>query len=174
MTAKYKVNKKQMIDIVEAYRQRAYVEEMDLMGKLGGTVGILEALNVDPDVGISSSSLDERTAVFGTHHKEPATGDTFCSMVAAALDDFMLKLLIVCATFSIVVDMSFAASDPDPTKLQTAWIEGFAIFVAVAIVSLVSAWSDYQKQTQFLEQQKLEELSKKVSYNFKILIVFVF
>jgi len=161
MTAKYKVNKKQMIDIVEAYRQRAYVEEMDLMGKLGGTVGILEALNVDPDVGISSSSLDERTAVFGTHHKEPATGDTFCSMVAAALDDFMLKLLIVCATFSIVVDMSFAASDPDPTKLQTAWIEGFAIFVAVAIVSLVSAWSDYQKQTQFLEQQKLEELSKK-------------
>jgi hypothetical protein len=33
-------------------------------------------------------------------------------MVKAALDDLMLKVLIVCAFFSIVVDMSFAAGDP--------------------------------------------------------------
>ena len=66
-------------------------------------------------------------------------------MVFAALEDFMLKLLLVCAFFSIVVDMTFAAADPDPAKLKTAWIEGFAIFMAVAVVSLVSAWSDFKK-----------------------------
>jgi len=168
MSAKYKVQKKQLIDIVEAYRQRSYVEEMDIIKKLGGTQGLLNALNVNPDVGISATSLDERTAVFGSHHKDPPTGDTFCSMVLGVLDDFMLKLLLVCATFSIIVDMSFAATDPDPDKIKTAWIEGFAIYMAVAIVSLVSAWSDYQKQAQFLAQQQLEELSKNVSYNFPI------
>jgi hypothetical protein len=82
-------------------------------------------------------------------------------MVLAALDDFMLKLLIVCAIFSICVDMGFSWNKPE--KLKTAWIEGFAILMAVAVVSLVSAWSDYKKEGQFLAQQKLEELSQTVS-----------
>jgi len=71
-------------------------------------------------------------------------------MVLAALDDFMLKLLIVCAIFSIAVEVGFNIKDTE--KLKTAWIEGFAILVAVAVVSLVSAWSDYKKEGQFLEQ----------------------
>ena len=84
-------------------------------------------------------------------------------MVKAALDDLMLKVLIVCAFFSIVVDMSFAAGDPTGQKLKTAWIEGFAILTAVAVVSLFSAWSDYNKEKQFLEQQQLDADSKIVS-----------
>jgi hypothetical protein len=61
-------------------------------------------------------------------------------MVLGALDDFMLKLLSVCACFSIVVDMGFAWGTD---KMATAWIEGAAIFLAVIVVSHVSAWSDY-------------------------------
>jgi len=82
-------------------------------------------------------------------------------MVLAALDDFMLKLLIVCAIFSIVVEIGFNINNPE--KLKTAWIEGFAILVAVAVVSLVGAWSDYKKEGQFMEQQKLEEDGKIVT-----------
>jgi magnesium-transporting ATPase (P-type) len=85
-------------------------------------------------------------------------------MVLAALDDFMLKLLIVCAIFSIVVEVGFNINKPE--KLKTAWIEGFAILVAVAVVSLVGAWSDFKKEGQFLEQQKLEEGGKTVSIYF--------
>jgi len=86
-------------------------------------------------------------------------------MILEALDDFMLKLLIVCACFSIIVEMSFASSDEDPSKLKTAWIEGFAILSAVACVSFVTAWSDFKKEGQFLKQQMLEENSKIVSKN---------
>jgi hypothetical protein len=82
-------------------------------------------------------------------------------MVKAALEDFMMRLLIVCAIFSIGVEVGFNINDPD--KLATAWIEGFAILVAVAVVSLVSAWSDYKKEGQFMEQQKLEDKTKTVS-----------
>ena len=113
--------------------------------------------------------MEARTIVFGTHHKDPPVGTGFWHMVLEALDDFMLKLLIVAACFSIAVDCGFAAKDPE--KLKTAWIEGFAILCAVACVSLVSASSDYQKEQQFLKQQKLEENSKVVSILTRFLFV---
>jgi hypothetical protein len=68
-------------------------------------------------------------------------------LLLAALDDFMLKILIVCAIFSIVVDMSFAK----PEHRKFAWIEGTAILFAVAVVSGVTAWSDWKKEAQFLK-----------------------
>ena len=102
--------------------------------------------------------------MFGTNFKELPGRTGFCNMVCAALDDFMLKLLIVCAFFSIVVEIGFNIKNPE--KLKTAWIEGFAILVAVAVVSLVGAWSDYKKEGQFLEQQKIDNDSKMVSEAF--------
>jgi Ca2+-transporting ATPase len=54
----------------------------------------------------------------------------------------MLKLLIACAVFSIVVDMSFAA----PEDRSHAWAEGAAILLAVSVVSLVNACSNYSKE----------------------------
>jgi hypothetical protein len=71
----------------------------------------------------------------------------------------MLQVLIVCAVFSITVDMSFAT----PHERAHAWIEGTAILIAVATVSFVTAWSDYSKEKQFLKQQSIAELAKTVS-----------
>lgn len=170
--ANFKVEKRKLIDICDAYKRRKYIEDLDiLVNELGGVDGLLDALQVeDYNKGISADSLDVRERVFGTNHKEPPGRTGFCNMVLAALDDFMLKLLIVCAIFSIIVEIGFNINDP--AKLATAWIEGFAILVAVAVVSLVSAWSDYKKEGQFLEQQKLEELSKNVSSIFKMRFIF--
>jgi P-type E1-E2 ATPase len=68
----------------------------------------------------------------------------------------MLKILIAAAIFSIIVDTSFAT----PETIGHAWVDGTAILMAVAVVSGVTAWSDYKKEGQFLEQQRLEEGSK--------------
>jgi len=70
----------------------------------------------------------------------------------------MLQVLIVCAIFSITVDMSFATSH----ERGHAWIEGTAILIAVAVVSFVTAWSDYSKEKQFLLQQEIAEMAKTV------------
>lgn len=153
-----------MMDLVDRYRKRKYCEEIEVVrDEHKGTEGMLKALDSDINEGIKAQSLDIRKQVFGSHEKPKPELHSFCSMVRAALDDLMLQVLIVCAVFSIVVDMSFAASDPTGEKFKTAWIEGFAILTAVAVVSLFGAWSDYNKEKQFLEQQKLDMASKIVS-----------
>jgi Ca2+-transporting ATPase len=53
----------------------------------------------------------------------------------------MLKILLGCACLSIVIDMSLA----DKSHRAKAWIEGFAIFVAVLVVSLVGSYNDWSK-----------------------------
>jgi len=63
-------------------------------------------------------------------------------LLKEALDDFMLKILIGCAVFQLIIEMSSADED----ELSHAWIEGFAILLAVAVVSLVTAGSDFKKE----------------------------
>ena len=148
---------------------------------LGGIEAIFDKLDLDPLCGASANSLAQREMAFGTNYKAPPQRTGFFTLLYQALDDFMLKLLIVCAIIQIVIDMSFA----DPHELAHAWIEGFGILVAVAIVSLVTAWSDYSKEEQFLKQQSLAESTKTVSLllfylpqalyflNFCLIILFV-
>ena len=63
----------------------------------------------------------------------------------------MLRLLLVCACISISIDMGFA--EPHERShgiylilIMKAWIEGFAIFVAVFVVASVGSWNDYKKE----------------------------
>lgn len=72
-----------------------------------------------------------------------------------ALEDFMLKLLLVCAVISVCFDMGFA---DDNNARKTAWIEGAAIFAAVFIVASVGSYNDYKKEEQFM---KLSAISEK-------------
>lgn len=94
------------------------------------------------DQGITTASLDGRRKKFGTSFKDPPERSAFCQLLLEALDDFMLKILIGCAIFQLVIEMSTAKKE----DLAHAWIEGFAILLAVAVVSLVGAGSDYKKE----------------------------
>lgn len=64
----------------------------------------------------------------------------------AALDDFMLKVLMVAAVCSITFDMILADAD----HRNMAWIEGFAIMVAVFVVASVGSFVDWKKEVQFV------------------------
>jgi len=119
---------------------------------------MLAGLKTSVEMGISSNSLQGRNRVFGTHKKEPPERTGFCTMLLEALDDFMLKILIGCAIFQLIIEMSTA----EPEDLSHAWIEGFAILLAVAVVSLVGAGSDFKKEGQFLKQQLIAEATKNV------------
>ena len=62
-------------------------------------------------------------------------------MWLGALDDLMLKILIVAAIVSMVISMIF-----EEENKFIACIEGGAILVAVLVVSGVTAWNDYKKE----------------------------
>ncbi len=52
-----------------------------------------------------------------------------------------MRILIVASILSISIEVGTADAD----HRSTAWIEGFAVMVAVAICATVSAVNDYQK-----------------------------
>lgn len=56
----------------------------------------------------------------------------------------MLRLLLVAGVVSIILEMIFHADNR-----SVAWIEGFAIILAVFIVVLVTAINDRKKELEF-------------------------
>jgi len=64
---------------------------------------------------------------------------TLFDLFTDALNDFTLKILIVAAFVSIIVEMIMS------DHKDTAWIEGFAILVAVLISSGITTGNDYSK-----------------------------
>jgi len=61
----------------------------------------------------------------------------------------MLKVLMVAAVFSITFDMILAT----PEHRKHAWIEGFAIMVAVLIVASVGSFVDWKKEVAFVKSR---------------------
>ena len=53
-----------------------------------------------------------------------------------------MRVLMVAAIISIVIEVATATD----SHRSTAWIEGFAILVAVAVCANVTAINDYQKE----------------------------
>jgi magnesium-transporting ATPase (P-type) len=96
--------------------------------------------------------LEKREEHFGSNRKKPNTVTPFFKLFFGALDDFMLKLLLVCAVVDLAIETGFATPQDRNTcndlriSLLLAWIEGIAIFLGVFIVAFVGSWNDWQKE----------------------------
>jgi len=127
------------------------------LGEMGGVHGLAFALHTSLKNGVSSEDLTEsgvttRTNVFGANRipKRPARG--FLQLMWDALQDFMLVILIVAGVINIPVGIT---GDPEGVKhgLKHGWLEGFAVLLAVAIVTVVTAINDWQKEKQFRDME---------------------
>jgi len=105
---------------------------------------------VDPKVGLTGHDFEERTEKFGNNFREEPIAKSWLSLFWGALDDDMLKLLIVCAIMSITFDMILS----EPHERAHAWIEGTAIALAVFIVASVGSFVDWRKEIQFIKSRK--------------------
>jgi len=77
--------------------------------------GIVAKVDSDAVKGLTMEDPVDRRAHFGSNHRDPLIAESCCSMFYAALDDFMLKLLIVCAIVSITLDTAMAS--PEDRKI---------------------------------------------------------
>ena len=109
------------MNLVEKYRQREYCEDLeylehDLRGNTLrltlelGLVGLQEGLKSNFESGLTPVDFQDRDEHFGSNYKAPPKRTPFCKLFIGALDDFMLKLLLVCACISISIDVGFAES----------------------------------------------------------------
>ena len=73
--------------------------------------GISNKLKVDVNQGLSGKDFPQRTEFFGNNYRAPMKAKTFCKIFFEALDDFMLKVLIVAATASLIFE--YIGADPD-------------------------------------------------------------
>lgn len=75
------------------------------------------------------------------------------------MNDFILKILIASAIISIALQVGLASEE----ERGSAWVEGFAILVAVFVCAGVAALNNYQKEMQFIELNSVADEKKKVT-----------
>ncbi|KAJ1911892.1 plasma membrane calcium [Mycoemilia scoparia] len=110
------------------------------------TAAWMEDLNHDKQI------FANRVEQYGTNLLPPAKGKTLIRLMIEQLKDKFLILLNIAALVSLAIgiyqDVRVTGNEEDDGD-NTHWVEGFAIIVAVAVVVIVSAMNDYQKERQF-------------------------
>ena len=138
------------LDIIEIeklmgfYKERGTnLQDLEQIKEMGGPEGIMSKLKTDPKNGISSS--ENRENDFGSNKVFIEPVPPFCSYVFEALEDLMVRILIVAAIVQIILGVTLGE---DPSK---DWIDGLSIIIAVLVVTLVGSITNYQKETKFHE-----------------------
>ena len=135
-------------DLSELMKNRGKDSISSLNESYGDVNGLLKVLKTSSKKGLMNikANLDARKNLFGVNFIPPKPAKTFWRLVFEALEDTILRILIVAALVSLVLGMIIES-------VETGWIEGVAILVAVAVVSLVTALNDWQKEKQFRQLQ---------------------
>lgn len=135
----FEIKTKHLTEIVDRAQDRKFCEDIDVVDQAGGEAFLIRGLKTDAKLGISGTEKDlhSRDIAFGNNRKAPTLTKSFFDLLIDALGDETLKILMVAAAVSIIIEVS--TSDHP----ETAWIEGFAIFVAVGVCSSVTAVNDY-------------------------------
>lgn len=154
----FKVERGQLIKALDNATDRKFCEEVDFLETLESECSLEQALSTSYQAGISSSEIEDRRFFFGSNKREPKKSKNFFQLMLQALEDFTLRILLAASMISITVNTIV-----EEDERSTAWIEGFAIFVAVMACSLVQAINDYSKEKQFSKLNKMSDGRKTVS-----------
>ena len=133
--------------------------ESNDVGKInsqGGIDSIIKKLNSDPKNGLSQNDVISNLKSFGSNDIPDRPIKPFMQMLKEALSDQTLIILIICAIVSLILEFLFAP----PEERATSWIDGTAILMAVAIVSVVQAYSNHQQEIQFSAVNRIKSIYK--------------
>ena len=136
------------------YKERGSdFQDLKLLEEYGGVDTLLEKLKTDPKKGIESTEYREQD--FGSNKVFVEPVPHFCSYVWEALEDLMIRILIVAAIVQIILG---ATLSDDPSK---DWIDGLSIIVAVLVVVLVGSITNWQKEKKFHELNDIQNEGTK-------------
>eukprot|EP00428_Durinskia_dybowskii_P063499 CAMPEP_0170387380 /NCGR_PEP_ID=MMETSP0117_2-20130122/17526_1 /TAXON_ID=400756 /ORGANISM="Durinskia baltica, Strain CSIRO CS-38" /LENGTH=328 /DNA_ID=CAMNT_0010643243 /DNA_START=167 /DNA_END=1149 /DNA_ORIENTATION=+ len=108
---------------------------------LGGVEALIKKIGVNPVTGLTPEQVVSQRERYGNNCFPESPMDTYLELLLAALSDTTLLILTAAAAVSLIIGVI--------TEPEGGWIEGVAIFIAVFLVSNISAGNDYSKQLQF-------------------------
>ena len=134
----------QIEELMSLYKERdSNLRDLAKIREYGGSEGIMSKLKTDPKRGIESE--EHRENDFGSNRVFIEPVPPFCSYVCEALEDLMVRILIIAAVVQIVLGSTLGE---EPAK---DWIDGLSIIIAILVVTLVGSITNYQKETKFHE-----------------------
>ena len=92
---------------------------------------------------------------------------TMYQLIVECLEDTILRILLAASLVSLIIGLLTEG-------IETGWIEGFAIFIAVFIITAVTALNNYMKEKQFqklyaqLDDRKVNVVRLGKIYNISI------
>lgn len=135
-------------------------------GHLEGSISFDDATNPNPDAKGSSSTthaaaatpttsshskqFEDRVRVFNWNRLPERKSTGFFKLLWMAYNDKIIILLTIAAVISLSLGIYQTVSSGHGVD----WIEGVAICVAIAIVTIVTAVNDWQKERQFVKLNK--------------------
>jgi magnesium-transporting ATPase (P-type) len=144
----FKISKNELVELVNKYKTRTYDEEIRVLENLGGVEGMLQKLKSNKETGLNGADFPQRTEAFGNNFRPDPVAKGFCPILLEALDDFMMKVLIVAATASLIFGYIGAA----PEDYGHVWIDSVAIYFAVIVVSGVGSLVDWTREREFVKR----------------------
>ena len=131
------------------YKERGSdYQDLKFFEENGGSDFIIKGLKTDIHNGVDD--IKKREEEFGSNKVFVEPVPPFCTYVLEALEDMMLRILIVSAVVSIVLGCTLS-DDP-----STDWIDGVSILVAVVVVTLVGSITNWKKETKFHELNEIQ------------------
>ncbi|RYH17220.1 hypothetical protein EON65_28940 [archaeon] len=105
---------------------------------LGGIDGLVKLVGVDPLNGWSKDQVNAMRTKYGMNAFPETPLDSYFKLLLEALSDSILLILIAASTVSLIIGV---LTHPD-----NGWIEAVAIFIAIFLVSNISAGREFEKQ----------------------------
>ena len=157
--SEFSITTDELDKLVNGWKQREEGDEdLEYYRKKGGEDWLVHGLKTDTEHGIDPRSIHDREGFYGSNRKEVAEPKTFMYFVNECLKDFLLRVLIVAGIFSMIVDEIMEAEER-----ATAWIEGFAILLAVFLITMVTALNNLKKDREFTKLNEEAESGKVVT-----------
>ncbi|CAN0898497.1 Calcium-transporting ATPase 12, plasma membrane-type [Linum grandiflorum] len=145
---------KQNIKTPEAIHLAEMVKDKDLVSlrNLGGVGGISASLGTDSQSGVATSDVEKRKEMFGSNTYPKGRSKGLMSFMVEALNDTTILILLACAALSLGFGIK-------QNGAKEGWYEGGSIIVAVLLVVIISALSNYRQGRQF---DKLSKISNDI------------
>lgn len=105
--------------------------------------------------GINENTIEKREEFYDSNQLDKMKLKGFWKLLWEALEDFLLRILILCSLIVLILNYSL---EIEPYSI--AWIDSFAILVAVFLSSGITALNDYQKEKQFKDLSDEAEKNK--------------